>query len=413
MIMYRRNKTIIALLFFVYLVNLTKAQTEIPAQVRYEVQLEASESSQTCLSLHARLFNDSHEDIYIPLWGSARYNDFFRFEIVGPDGQKLVGPTPERFPVTIPAGITPLRSVPRVGNSPFVPVKANGMVECDIAIGPPGNNTQIWYIPHPGQYTLNAEFVNTHSTYVDSQTHEVVKMDNAFIGNVKAPPVQFSISPSTTEGIDAQSGVTIAGITLDERGKPIVEAVVEITSNRDLRPGEISGTFGPITRTIDRQRSDTEGKFMFWDLPTNANSYTIRAVHDGNYVQAIVVLSNEEMTSRTDVKITMKDGLTIRGKVVDPNGLTLAGARVTGHGSTIYPELSKLEILAIGSAHQSEVYAGENGEFVIQGVERLDCSFYCLGFKTRDASPITGHENDGTWIVVLEPSETTSTVSNR
>jgi hypothetical protein len=422
---------ILALLSLIGFVNLTSAQQSRPQseitlpdaqgkpgtipELRYDVQesnkqIDVLWRVQT-LTVRIRLFNDSSKDIVVPLWGRGEFNDLFRFEIVGPDGKALIGPIPERLPEPIPAGLLPPPQVPRVNNSPFVLVKAKGMVESDINLGV----TQHWYFHSPGQYTLTAEFVNTHSTYVDSQTHKVVKMDNAFIGSVKAPAIQvrMSVFANTQFGIRAsiQSGIqvgglTIAGQTLDEQGKPLAGTILELTRTRDPWPHTSfdSGGTMPISR-IDRQKSDSEGNFKFVDLPVDANSYIIKAMHNGNYLMSMMILSNEKKTSRTNVKITMKGGKTLRGKVVDANGYPLAGVRVAGYGLTGNADQEYLIFVVVTNFDRLDAYAytGENGEFEIQGLESEQCRFSCEGFKSRGAAPKTGHENDGTWTVVLEP----------
>ena len=427
-------KIVSCFLVLLFVFSSHAGQTASEFQVRYEVQVTAVRESaaQTQVWLKARFYNDSEKEIAIPLWGRAKYNDVFRFKITRPDGQSLTGPIPIRFPDAIPDILIRKRSIPTIENSPFVLIKAKDKVECDIVFQPLETvNVQAWYFPHPGQYTLTALFVNTHSSYVDSQTHKVDKMNDVFIGFAEAPPVTFNITRSAAEGGfeimggrrtnrgtlvlsenpgNAQ-GLTISGKIVDAQGKPLAGTIVEITANKNSGLGspQSGGDIGDgiIRKATDRQTSDQDGTFNFTDLPSGADSFALYAIHEGNYVQSVTVLSNDKKINRNDVKITMKEGLTMRGKVVDKNGNALAGVRVTGYGMIVNAEQQKL--LETGEArvatHEREVYTNEKGQFEINGVGRSDCMFACGGFKPRsDVSPEAGHENDGTWTVILEPA---------
>jgi hypothetical protein len=365
-------------------------EIESDQQIRFPWNMVSPFPLLPSLRVHLRLFNDSSRDIAVPLWGRGEYSDLFRFEIVGPDSKALVGPIPERLPEPIPVIVLPPWT-PRV-----ILVKAKSFVESDIDLGV----TQRWYFRNPGQYTLTAEFVNTHSTYVDSQTHKVVKMDNAFIGSVKAPAIKIIIPAYRTQVDD----LTISGQTLDEQGKALSGTILELTMTRDPWPRTSLSGLMPI-RKIDRQKSDSDGNFKFEDLPVDANSYIIKAMHDGNYLMSMMILSNEKKTSRTNVKIIMKGGKTLRGRVVDANGYPLAGVRVASYGLTGNADQEYLIFVTVINGDRRDVYAytGENGQFEIQGVESSKCSFSCEGFKSRDAALEAGHENDGMWTVVLEP----------
>ena len=344
------GKIIIMSCLSVFLSNFTlqasQSATETP--VRYEVQFSSvrESRSQVQVWMKARFYNDSQEDIAIPLWGQIKYNDIFRFEITDSNGQKLVGPVPTQLPEVIPAGIILRRSIPTIDNSPFVLIKAKDSIECEFVFQPlEAGNVQVWFFPRAGQYTLTAEFVNTHSSYVDSLTEKVVKMNQAFIGSVKSKPVKFTVSnnfaesgfeirsnqrprrgnnmivfDANPEGLDA---LTISGTTIDEEGKPISDIIIEITANKDSGLGspQSGGDIGDgiIRKTIERRKSDSDGKFKFTGLPSGADSYVIRAVKQGNYIESIVELSNKNKTNRTDIKITMKKAISIRGKGGDQN----------------------------------------------------------------------------------------------
>jgi protocatechuate 3,4-dioxygenase beta subunit len=345
-----------------------------------------------------------------------------------------VGPMPTQLPEAIPAAAMPQRGASRVGNSPFVLVQAKGRVECDFSLVPTVEvrNVQQWYFPHPGKYTARAEYVNKHSSYVDSQTGAVVKMEGVFLGSVKASPVEFNVTRSAAEGgfeisdgralgrggmlvlgenTAGEEGLTLSGTTVDQRGKPVAGVVLEITANKNSGlggPGN-AGDIGDgiIRKTIERQRSGADGKFEFVNLPPHADSYVLKATPTGNYVSAVVALSNKKEGNRKDLRVSLQEGVGVRGKVVDQNGRPLAEVQVRGVGQTVHVEDPKL--VETGESPKptewwvANVRTDENGLFQLRGIIRAECRFGGPKLKQEVmASPSAGHADDGTWTVVVD-----------
>lgn len=422
----------------------TPPPTAAAPQVRYELEVgQVREGvNGTSVPVTARFYNDSDQELTIPAWGRPEL-DVFRFEIVGPDGKALVAPQQGRLSAPISARVT--RDLvtagpdgrPIIRTTPFVPVTAKGMVQFKFTLGTIGGGAPTgplsWCFPRPGTYQLKGEYANVHSTYVDPNTHVVRKAESPFVGSVKAPTVQFKVSRSAAEGgfenyLDrfargrtgpviggnpgGRGGLTISGSTLSEQGKPLVGTMVEITANKYSGrggPGNAGDEgLGILRKLIDRQRSGTDGTFQFEDLPPDADSYAMRAVPEGNYVPAVLALSNEK-TNRIGVRITLENGIAVRGRVVNKDGRGLADVRVTGYGQTESAEPPSLQRTGATSVHAAwgTIYTGENGEFEMQGLGDAGCSFWMrAGFKPiGEARPAPGHENDGTWTVVMEPAD--------
>ena len=380
----------------------------VAPQVRYELVVSQVREgvNGTSVSVTARFYNDSDKELTIPVWGRAEIADVFRFEILGPDGKALVAPQQGRLTAPIPAQVT--RDLvtagpggrPIIRTTPFVPVQAKGMVQFTFPLGTTDGGAPTgplsWCFPRPGTYQLKGEYVNTYSTYVDPNTHAIQKAESPFLGSVKSPTVQFKVSRSAAEGgfenyfirippgargmtrpviggnPGGRGGLTISGSTLTTQGKPLAGTMVEITANKySGRGGPGNGGdegYGILRKLIDRQRSGTDGTFKFEDLPPDADSYAIRAVPEGNYVPAVLALSNEK-TNRIGVRITLQNGIALRGRVVDKDGRGLADVRVTGYGQTESaepPSLQKTGATRVG-ADEHRVYTKENGEFEMQG----------------------------------------------
>ncbi len=420
----------------------TPPPTTAAPQVRYELEVgQIREGANgTSVSVTARFYNDSDKALTIPVWGRAEIADVFRFEIMGPDGKALVAPQQGRLTAPIPAQVT--RDLvtagpggrPIIRTTPFVPVEAKGMVQFTFALGAIGGALS-WRFPHPGTYQLKGEYVNTYSTYVDPNTHAIQQAESPFLGSVRAPTVQFKVSRSAAEGgfenyfirippgargmtrpviggnPGGRGGLTISGSTLTKQGNPLAGTMVEITANKySGRGGPGNGGdegYGIFRKLVDRQRSGTDGTFEFKDLPPDADSYAILAVPDGNYVPAVLAVSNEK-TNRIGVRITLENGIAVRGRVVDKDGRGLAEVRVTGYGQTELadpPSLQRTGATDVRAAWGT-AYTGVNGEFEMQGLGDAGCSFSVrAGFKPMpNVRPDPGHENDGTWTVVKEPA---------
>jgi hypothetical protein len=424
----------------------TPPPTAAAPQVRYELEVgQVREGvNGTSVSVTARFYNDSDKELSIPVWGRAEIADVFRFEIIGPDGKALVAPQQGRLTAPIPAQVT--RDLvtagpggrPIIRTTPFVPVAAKGMVQFAFTLGTLGGGAPTgplsWCFPRPGTYQLKGEYVSTYSTYVDPNTHAIQKAQSPFLGSVRAPTVQFKVSRSAAEGgfenyfirslpgargvtlpviggnPGGRGGLTISGSTLTDQGKPLAGTIVEITANKYSGrggPGNAGDEgYGILRKLIDRLRSGTDGMFTFEDLPPDADSYTIRAVPEGNYVPAVLALSNEK-TNRIGVRITLQNGIALRGRVLDKDGRGLADVRVTGYGQTESSEPPSLQITGATSVRAAwgTVYTRESGEFEMQGLGDAMCSLQIRGFKPMpNARPAPGHENDGTWTIVMEPA---------
>jgi hypothetical protein len=425
------------------------APAEKPAEApkaRFEVQVSAVREltgpqnaiSLPIIELRCQFFNDSDRDVAIPLWGLGQYNDLFQVEITGPDGKAVAGPARTQVLEPIPALNAP-RIPAKIGDSPFSLVKAKGSIECTFSIGPQIADGLSWLLPHPGKYKLSAAYVNTHLSYVDSKAKAVVNMDNVFIGSLKAPPVEFTVSRNgvVEGGFDiydnmgrlgkgrgsvvlaenpGNRGLTLAGTIIDKQGKPVPGTVIEIVANK------VSGLGGPgnagdvgdgvIRKKIERQRTGADGKYEFTDLPPYADSFLLETSPPGNYVSSVVVLSNTKKTNRTDLRIIVEDGVSVRGKVVDRDGKPLGDVGVRGVSRTVYAEDPKL--FDTGESPRATVQwignmrTGFDGTFTLKGIKRTECQIGAegmgaRGFQSVTASPPAGHAEDGTWTITLEP----------
>lgn len=394
-----------------------KARLLAAVRLRYELALTKMMDDHLPASpvLKVRFFNDTDSDLSLPLYSQTDNAEFFRFSITGPNGKALVGPIPARIGAPIPAQMSDSGAT-ATGKSPFVVVKAGKSVESTLILCPQDSATiQRWCFPRAGQYTIIGEYVNSHTTYVDPQTHAVVAAQTPFVGKVQSAPLHVTVTHAAGDWVFGPHGgqalekppsagaLLIAGLTVDAHGKPLPGTVVEVMANKDT--GRASSPDDPIMHVVvDRQRSGADGRFTFDALPRQADAYVLTAVHEGNYAQATATVTPAQALTKEDVKLTLKAGLTYRGKVVDRNGKALPGVLVTGAG--------KMDVAPGRGGRGSggpagglgTVYTEADGRFLIEGLDAPGCDISCVGFTAVSAAkPEAGHEQDGTWTVALTP----------
>lgn len=159
-------------------------------------------------------------------------------------------------------------------------------------------------------------------------------------------------SGETTAELVLLPGARVAGTVLDEAGKPVAGARVVYSGASDW-----------MQQADDRRDavvSGSDGGFAFPAMP--AGSFRFLASHDALAPGSSTLVTLDGKTERTGVTITMAQGATIAGRVVDGSGKPVAGARVR-----------------IGSAQRTmivaaprQAYSDDKGHFEISGMPRRE-----------------------------------------
>ncbi|MCA1579853.1 MAG: carboxypeptidase regulatory-like domain-containing protein [Acidobacteria bacterium] len=133
-----------------------------------------------------------------------------------------------------------------------------------------------------------------------------------------SPSVRFrgpfdSTEDVSLEDIHALAGARLTGRIVDDEGKPVAGARVraagtEIFSDQD-------------SSTLSEAKTGADGTFAMEAAPAGARTIVARA-------PGLVQVSLFQMDPKPDVKLTLKQGGTIRGVVLDPTGKAAAGAIV-------------------------------------------------------------------------------------
>ena len=358
--------------------------------LRYEVSIKdsARHPAEEGIVLTVRLTNSGQQTVAVP-WGRIAYDDMFRFRISGPDGRELVGPGNRLMP--------PLAR----SQAEYKDLPPGGMLNYDIYLGRPGRNGQRWYFRKAGTYKLSAQYTSTWDSYIDAQTHQPVKVANAWTGSLQGQPVKFDYelpkrpdelpvtpnSPPRRRELEAPSdfgGVSVSGKVLDPQGKPMAGAVVTVFAMRPQR----EGVGMERADTLDRQVSGPDGGFRFDSLPDDPLAFSVQADHSP-FARAKERLAHQPPAKAYQTTLRMQPGVDVAGTVTDEQGRPLEGVRVQSY------------------ATNKTVYTGADGRFAISGLtpDRLDLDFWRAdyGRPTTSVAP-SGGANQGDWTVVLKPS---------
>ncbi|MBL9012751.1 MAG: carboxypeptidase regulatory-like domain-containing protein [Myxococcales bacterium] len=159
-------------------------------------------------------------------------------------------------------------------------------------------------------------------------------------------------SGETTAEVVLLPGARVSGSVLDEAGRPVAGARVVYSGASDW-----------MQQADDRRDavvSGSDGGFSFAAMP--AGSFRFRASHDALAPGSSTLVTLDGKTERSGVTITMAQGATVSGRVVDGAGKPVVGARVR-----------------VGTAQRTMIaapprqgYSDEKGAFEIGGLPRRE-----------------------------------------
>ncbi|MHC4473409.1 MAG: carboxypeptidase regulatory-like domain-containing protein, partial [Planctomycetota bacterium] len=136
-----------------------------------------------------------------------------------------------------------------------------------------------------------------------------------------------------------EKGLEIAGVVVDEAGKPLAGVRIWVSESRRSDTPRM-----PISQNLS---TDQEGAFRVDSLPPGI--FTLNLSLDGYARESV----NDVAAGRTDLRVTMVEGKAIEGRVVYPDGTPAAGVSVAARGED-------------GNSRGSRT--GEDGKFEIDGI---------------------------------------------
>jgi beta-lactamase regulating signal transducer with metallopeptidase domain len=349
---------------------------EPQVKLRYEISLRTPEiKAGSQISIEATLHNDGDEPVAVP-WADYAYDDLYCFTITNERGQPLAGPTNRLVP-PVSFTSTGIKSVP-----------AHDSIKYNMFLGSlSGSNCQKWYFRAPGKYTLSSSYVSAMDSYIDTKTGQTIKAPGAWKGTLKAAPVQFVVTP------DAKTAgpISISGKVEDAKGKVIASAEITIEgqtpqSDMELRSSSLDGL---IRREIDRCRTAADGTFAFASLSDESVSYILKVRHD-DHAPINTRIDRRPPKNQYEATVVMPDGVTIRGKVLDPEGRPVEGVSVRSYAA------EKL----------SSIHTDAEGRFVVPGIpaDNLNLCFWRPGYAYLEYIKAAPQEvASGDWDVRMTP----------
>ncbi|MGH9399515.1 MAG: carboxypeptidase regulatory-like domain-containing protein, partial [Thermoanaerobaculia bacterium] len=205
------------------------------------------------------------------------------------------------------------------------------------------------------------------------------------------PNVNAATASPGTVAIALQKAASVAGFVRDEKGQAVVGARVRIQRDFNLR-GLARGGVGAL---LGQQTVLTgpDGAFLLRGL-TAQRGASLEATKAGFAAAQKMGVSWKTGEQVKDLVLTMKAGLVARGKVVDAQGLAVAGAQITtsrrdtaggGRGGMVMRMANPL------SGEQSDAVSGADGTFVVRGLDdgEYTASVARDGFARKTVASLT------------------------
>jgi protocatechuate 3,4-dioxygenase beta subunit len=194
-------------------------------------------------------------------------------------------------------------------------------------------------------------------------------------------------------------GATLAGRVVDEEGRPIEGALVQVT-----RGGE--NVFRAFVRAMegeDAARTDRDGSFRATRLAPGDNQ-RLDVRHDEHEERAVAGLSLVAGATRSGVTVVLRRGLSVRGVVKDEEGRPLAGAEVTlSRPLTLRAGRGGRQMTFLGPGAQPRRETGADGRFEFRGLKAGDYTVSArrAGFARATVDPVKVAEGRTTEPVAL------------
>ncbi len=137
-------------------------------------------------------------------------------------------------------------------------------------------------------------------------------------------PKEIKESKPASDAANSKSGISIGGIVVDDKDKPVSNAEIKVISFENYRTG---GSPSLIAST----RSDASGRFRIAEVPPAEKLPMVQFTHpEFSYDSIAFRPTDPHYHSLIEGNATLKlyKGANVRGKVVDPDGKPVAGATV-------------------------------------------------------------------------------------
>jgi protocatechuate 3,4-dioxygenase beta subunit len=240
------------------------------------------------------------------------------------------------------------------------------------------------------------------------QAYKLTVEDDRFVPwsrTVKVAPGQ-----PETQDVPLSRAATLAGRVVDEEGRPIEGALVQVS-----RGGE--NIFRAFLRSVEGQgavRTSRDGSFRAARLEPGENQ-RLDVRHDEYEERSLGGISLSPGMTRSGVSIVLRRGLSIRGVVKDEEGRPLAGAQVDlSRALTMRGGRGGMEVSFVGPGTEVRRETGADGRFEFRGLKAGDYGVSARrpGFSRASVDPVSVTEARAAepLEIVLRPGATISGV---
>ena len=197
-----------------------------------------------------------------------------------------------------------------------------------------------------------------------------------------------AVEAPTTKPLELllESGLSVSGWVMDASTRPVPGARVVIEPSRDL----IGATEVPLMDDIHRQTAVADGEGVFRFTRVAAGQLVLTATARGYLPSANVHLDTRAENSRSDLRLTVRRGAVLVGRVTTSAGDPVAGARIEAGTSRAFSDIDgdfRLEGVATG---KTVVEARHRVYAMVQKTTEIK-----EGVSTLDIQMLTGHTLSG------------------
>ena len=333
-----------------------------------EIEIDGS------LWMTAKLHNDGVKPVRV-YWGDYAYPKMYRFDVTHESRWKP--------PVTRDWPEEHLLRAAR--EKYFVVIQPKQFASYDLLLTPlPGSNCEHCFLNRPGQYIITPSLCVATCEILNEQTGETRDVPDAWTGQLAARPFAIRVKGDPKS---LGEGVTIGGKVVDAAGKAVPEALV--TVRHRIASDEEAGGFVDVELAQDV--TDADGLFEFFRLPAKSASFELDVQHAELAPGHEVILNNAPAGAKQrkyEAKVTLDAGRTVRGRVMDSQGLPLTDVA-----------------LRVYSLHSSrETHTDDQGRFRLTGLPPQipgSIGFWRRGLRVRDLKLPSAEDANQEWTITL------------
>jgi protocatechuate 3,4-dioxygenase beta subunit len=216
------------------------------------------------------------------------------------------------------------------------------------------------------------------------QAYRLTAEDDRFVPWSRS--VRVAPGEGETQDVPLARAATLAGRVVDEEGRPIEGALVQVSRGGD-------NVFRAFVRRIEGEggvRTGRDGSFRATRLAPGENQ-RVDVSHDEFEERALGGISLAPGATRSGLTVVLRRGLSVRGVVKDEEGRPLAGAEVTLSSSrTMRAGRGGVQMAFVGPGTRVRRETGTDGRFEFRGLKAGEYELNARrpGFSRASVDPV-------------------------